>query len=236
MSKDNQPTVETGVFRKLSELVDLPKLIDLYNEKVWPILSLIWLKKINYWVLGRNADIQSGQKVLEVGSGVGTDYKALAGKVGEKGVYVALDINKPIQEKSKRSYLFWLAKNEDSGKLESGRASHVVSDAVHDLPFEENTFDTVVSSNFTGMSRKTEDNTLFGTKGWDYVEEAHRVLKPGGKIVASWGEFIIPISSIFYLRKLKKAGFVNAKLRPGTPALFPLAYHWILTGEKEKEA
>ncbi len=235
MNKDNQPAKESGIRQKLSEMIDLPKLIDLYNEKIWPILSLIWLKKINYWVLGRNADIQSGQKVLEVGSGVGTDYKSLAGKVGEKGVYVALDINKPAQEKSRKKYLFWLDKNKDHENLEPGRASHVVGDAVHDLPFQDNTFDTVVASNFTGMSRKTEDNTLFGTKGWDYVEEAHRVLKPGGKIVASWGEFIIPVSSIFYLRKLKKAGFVNAKLRPGSPALFPLAYHWILTGEKAME-
>ena len=233
MNMDNSRPRELGILSKLSEILDLPQMIDTYNEKIWPIIRLAQLKKLNYWVMGREANIKNGQKVLEVGSGRDIEYKALAGEVGQDGVYVALDINRKAQENAKKSYLIWLDKNMDKPELESGRASHVIGDAVHDLPFEDNTFDTVIASNFTGMSRRVEDNSLFGTSGWDYVEEANRVLKPGGKIVASWTEFILPVMSLIYLRKMKNAGFINTRMRLGSPTLSGIGVHWILTGEKE---
>ncbi len=213
---------------KLTRFLDAKELTKAYNEHVWPVVSLLWLKKLHYWLLEKQANIKPGQKILEVGSGNPPHYNAMADKVGQEGTYIALDINPSIQRKARRSYLFWLEDPKSHNEHQAGgRASQVVGDAVQNLPFADQTFDTVIASNFTGDT--------FGPlklDGWDYLKEVFRVLKPGGKLVASWGDTIVPTSATAYLKRITESGFKHAKLRPGAPIVSPIVCHWYLTGEK----
>ncbi len=215
---------------KLSEIFDISKMVSFYNEKIWPIISFSYLKKINYWVLGRKLQIKEGEKILEVGSGSEINYSAVAKKVGKDGLYVALDVDEKVQARAKKSYLFFLKGNKGE---EKGKAEHAVGDGVNSLPFAADTFDSIVASNFTGMNK---NENIFSTKGWDlFLKEALRVLKPGGKIASSYFEFQIPLASILYFHKFKKAGFENVSLSPGNPSFMLIGMHWIISGVKPNQ-
>lgn len=161
-----------NVFKKLVNEFQ----VGVHNEFIWPIFSLIaTLKPVHSWVTGHRAKIEKGNKVLEVGGGA-PFYKVYSGKVGKDGVFVSLDINPNIQKRSRRICYFLdhvLRQQKDNNLM--------VADAGK-LPFKESTFDVVIANNFTG--------------GKEYIGEAFRVLKPGGKLVSA---FKFPS---FYIRSM----------------------------------
>lgn len=107
------------------------------------------------------ADLQAGQKVLDVACGTGVLAHTAARIVGASGEVTGLDINEGMLAvaRSKSSDITW----------KQGRAE--------DLPFEDNIFDAVVSQ-FGLMFFEDREAALM---------EMVRVLKPGGYLaVAVW--------------------------------------------------
>lgn len=174
-----------------------------WDEEWWPILSLIFLiRPLHHWLVGQVAKIEKGQKVLEVGSGYPL-YKLYANKVGENGVFAAVDINQKVQRRSRKiCYRIDNFFKKDDSK--NTPVTQIVANASR-LPFGDNCFDTVIASNF---------NTLYS-----YTNEAYRVLKPGGRAIFTWVElFSVPILSRTNARICKELGFENVKIKPGMPA------------------
>lgn len=171
------------------------------NEFIWPIFSLIaTLKPVHLLVTGNRAQIEKGDKVLEVGSGY-PFYKVYSNKVGEDGVFVSLDINPNLQKRSKK-FGYWMDRI-----LKRKKHDNLVTADAGKLPFTDSSFDVVIASNFTG-----------GTK--EYIREAYRVLKPGGRLVTAFIEpLIYPRESKRNAKACKEAGFIDVKMRPGMPGV-----------------
>lgn len=182
----------------------------LKDEYIWPSVSLLaFLRPLHYWAMGNKLKLENGQRVLEIGSGYPL-YKIYSGKVGSEGIFVSLDINPNIQERS-RKICYWVNNLLHEKKPTE---SHLVSDAGK-LPFAGETFDVVVANNFTGEKES-------------YIQEAFRVLKPGGRLVTTAMEVLaIPIASRQNTRICNKAGFIDVKPRIGTPAdIMPPGFMW----------
>lgn len=184
-----------NVFKKLVNEIQA----GVHNEFIWPIFSLIaTLKPVHSWVTGHRAKIEKGDKVLEVGGGM-PFYKVYSGRVGKEGVFVSLDINPNIQKRSRKiCYLLdrILRQQKDNNVM--------VADAGK-LPFEESTFDIVIANNFTG--------------GKEYIGEAFRVLKLGGRLLSAFLEPLYPVIGKGNAKDCKAAGFTDVKIRPGLPGL-----------------
>ncbi|MBI2599942.1 methyltransferase domain-containing protein [Candidatus Daviesbacteria bacterium] len=174
------------------------------NEVAWPIFSLLFtLRPVHLWVTGNRARIEKGDKVLEVGSGY-PSYKVNSGRVGKEGVFVSLDINPNISHRNKKIG-YWLDRI-----LRREKHDEIVTADAGRLPFSDNSFDVVMASNFTGGNM-------------DYIQEAYRVLKPGGRLVTAFMEVLIyPYASKLNAKACKKAGFEDVKIKAGLPgALTP---------------
>lgn len=181
-----------------------------HNEYSWPLVTLIFgLRPLHYWVVSKVAKIEKGEKVLEVGSGYPL-YKLYSERVGDDGVFVSVDINPKIQSRSRR-LLYWFDKIIK--KRQEPKEVLVTGNAVN-LPFPDNTFDVVVASNFTF-------NTLLGTT--EYIGEAYRVLKPGGRFINTFHEILgVPLISRRNAKAARDIGFLDVKMRPGAPgSVFP---------------
>jgi len=108
------------------------------------------------------ANIQAGQRVLDVACGTGILARAVAERVGPTGSVIGLDINEGMLTMAKRK-----APNIE---WKHGRAES--------LPFEDNTFDTVVS----------QFGLMFFENRLAAIHEMSRVLRPGGQLaIAVWG-------------------------------------------------
>lgn len=107
------------------------------------------------------AALKTGEELLDLGSGSGTDVFVAALRVGESGRVVGIDFT-----------------DEQIGKAtrlkDSAGFSHVefVEGPIDDLPFEDQSFDAVVSNGVINLS--PVKNRVFA--------EAARVLKPGGRL------------------------------------------------------
>jgi len=112
----------------------------------------------NPFTLGRLAP---GERVLDLGSGAGTDSLVAAQMVGPRGSVTGIDMTPEM-----------LA-NARSAASEMGVANvEFVEGEVESLPFEDETFDVVISN---GVIDLVPDKvTVFS--------EIHRVLGPGGRI------------------------------------------------------
>jgi len=128
------------------------------------------------------ANVQPGQRVLDIAGGTGDLARAFARKAGSTGQVVHTDINEAMLRTGRDRLL-------DAGVI----LPTVVCDA-EQLPFEANHFDLVsVSFGLRNMTRK--DAAL---------REMARVLKPGGRLlVLEFSRVAQPLSKLYDLYSFK---------------------------------
>jgi SAM-dependent methyltransferase len=107
------------------------------------------------------AVLEPGDEVLDLGSGSGSDVFCAATAVGERGRVVGVDITHEQTEKASR-----LRDRDGFSQVEFVEAH------IEELPFEDETFDVVLSNGVINLSP---------VKG-QVFSEAARVLRPGGRL------------------------------------------------------
>jgi arsenite methyltransferase len=107
------------------------------------------------------AALQPGEEALDLGSGSGTDVFIAAIQVGESGRAVGVDFTEEQVRKAAR-----LRDREGFPQVEFAEAH------IDDLPFEDESFDVVISNGVINLS--PVKGRVFG--------EAARVLRPGGRL------------------------------------------------------
>src|SRR5215210_3947699 len=107
------------------------------------------------------AALKTAEEVLDLGSGSGTDVFAAAVQVGEPGRTVGIDFTDEQIGKATR-----LRDREGFRQVE------FVEGGIDDLPFEDQSFDVVISNGVINLS--PVKGRVFG--------EVARVLKPGGRL------------------------------------------------------
>lgn len=117
-------------------------------------------------------EVKSGDKVLEVGCGTGSDSVFINKKIGKSGKLFLLEISESMIR---------LAKNKLSQNKEDNQNIFYGLADVTKLPFKDNYFDSAF--HFGGL------NNFPDMKG--AIQELNRVVKPGGKVVI--GDEGIPV-------------------------------------------
>jgi arsenite methyltransferase len=112
----------------------------------------------NPWEMGRLA---AGERVLDLGSGAGTDALVAAQMVGEAGRVTGIDMTSQILAKATSAAAEMGATNVEFVEAEAER-----------LPFEDESFDVVISN---GVIDLIPDKDAVFT-------ELYRVLVPGGRM------------------------------------------------------
>jgi arsenite methyltransferase len=107
------------------------------------------------------AALQPGDKVLDLGSGSGTDVFCAAALVGGSGKVVGVDITDEQLDKAAR-----LRDRDGFAQVE------LVAAHIEELPFDDASFDAVLSNGVINLSP---------VKGRVF-EQASRVLRPGGRL------------------------------------------------------
>jgi arsenite methyltransferase len=107
------------------------------------------------------AGLEPGERVLDLGSGSGTDVFCAAVLVGKQGRVVGVDFTEEQLDKARR-----LRDEHGFGQVEFEQAR------IENLPFEDATFDAVISNGVINLS--LTKNVVFA--------EAARVLRPGGRL------------------------------------------------------
>ena len=112
----------------------------------------------NPWQLGRLA---LGERVLDLGSGAGTDSLVAAEMVGERGHVTGIDISPPMLAKARAA----------AAEMGAANVEFVESEAER-LPFPDESFDVVISNGVIDLI--PDKDAVFS--------EIVRVLRPGGRI------------------------------------------------------
>jgi arsenite methyltransferase len=107
------------------------------------------------------AALQTGERVLDLGSGSGTDVFCAGILVGASGTVVGVDITDEQLDKAAR-----LRDRGGFGQVE------LVAAHIEELPFDDASFDAVLSNGVINLS--PEKGRVFA--------EAARVLRPGGRL------------------------------------------------------
>ncbi|HKJ59443.1 MAG TPA: methyltransferase domain-containing protein, partial [Halobacteriales archaeon] len=110
------------------------------------------------------ADLEDGDDVLDLGSGSGTDVFVAALAVGETGSVTGLDMT---DEQLAKARTLRDEAGFDNISFERGY--------IEDLPFEDGTFDVVISNGVINLSPDKEQ----------VFDEASRVLRPDGRLAIS---------------------------------------------------
>ncbi len=156
------------------------------------------------------ASLKEGETVLDLGSGGGIDVFLAAKKVGVKGKAIGVDLTEEMIRRAKNTASKYGYKNVEFHLGEMER-----------LPIEDSTVDVVISNCVINLSPDKEK----------VFKEAHRVLKPNGRIMISdlvtEGELPAEIRKSFeawagcvagaleksqYLETIRRAGFKNVKI------------------------
>lgn len=112
----------------------------------------------NPWVLGR---LTHGERVLDLGSGAGTDSLVAAQMVGDEGSVTGIDMTPEMLAKARTAASAMGASNVEFIESEAER-----------LPFPDETFDVVISNGVIDLIPDKE--AVFA--------ELFRVLVPGGRM------------------------------------------------------
>jgi SAM-dependent methyltransferase len=112
----------------------------------------------NPWAMGRLAP---GERVLDLGSGAGTDSLIAAQMVGEAGTVTGIDMTPAMLVKARAAAAEMGARNARFVEAEAER-----------LPFEDESFDVVVSNGVVDLI--PDKDAVFS--------ELYRVLVPGGRL------------------------------------------------------
>jgi arsenite methyltransferase len=112
----------------------------------------------NPWQLGR---LNPGERVLDLGSGAGTDSLVAAQMVGEQGHVTGIDMTPAMLAKARTAAAEMGLKNVEFVESEAER-----------LPFADASFDVVISNGVIDLI--PDKDAVFA--------ELHRVLVPGGRM------------------------------------------------------
>lgn len=124
-----------------------------------PVLALASFAGVGYHL--DLAVLAPGDRVLDLGSGSGTDVFCAAAVVGEEGRVVGVDFTDAQLAKARN-----LAERHGIGNVEFVNAS------IDELPFEDGAFDAVISNGVVNLS-PVKDRVF---------AETARVLRPGGRL------------------------------------------------------
>ena len=110
------------------------------------------------------AEISMGETVLDLGSGGGIDVFLAAGKVGDNGKVIGVDMTQEMVETAKR--------NAEEGGYHNVEFK---LGEIENLPIENDSVDLIISNCVINLT--PNKNIAY--------QEAYRVLKPGGRILVS---------------------------------------------------
>lgn len=109
-------------------------------------------------------DFEEGEKVLDLGSGLGIDVFLASEKVGPKGKAVGLDASEEMVQKATQ-----IAQSKGYENVEFKQGD------IEEVPFEDETFDAITSNCVINLSPDKEKT----------YEEIYRILKPEGRVLIS---------------------------------------------------
>ena len=112
----------------------------------------------NPWTMGR---LEPGERVLDLGSGAGTDSLIAAQMVGERGRVTGIDMTPAMLDKARSA----------ADEMNATNVEFVESEAER-LPFADESFDVVISNGVIDLI--PDKDAVFA--------ELYRVLAPGGRL------------------------------------------------------
>ncbi len=152
-------------------------------------------------------ELEEGEKVLDLGSGLGIDVFLASIEIGPEGRAIGLDASDEMVRKARK-----IASENGYGNVEFKQGE------MEEIPFEDKTFDAIISNCVINLSSDKQQT----------YEEIYRILKPEGRILVSdivsegelpnqvkenpkaWASCIGgAIDKERYLEVMKEAGFRN---------------------------